>query len=82
MLHDRCLPEQQTERENHRFVGLKGSAQRVEQQDGRVPGAPKEHAGPFNVNVANKMPAEIHQDCRKLIDRLIGKIKRWDKPMQ
>ena len=74
MLHG-CLLEQQTERENHYFVGLKGSAQRVEQQDGRVPGAQKEHAGPANVSVAYKMPAEIQQDCHKLIDRLLGKIK-------
>ena len=28
------------------------------------------------------MPAEMHQDCHKLIDRLLGKIKQWDKPME
>ena len=42
----------------------------------------KEGANPVNVHVANKMPTEMHQDCRKLIDRLLGKIKRWDKPME
>ena len=27
------------------------------------------------------MPAK-HQDCHKLIDRLLGKIYRWDKPIE
>ena len=42
----------------------------------------KEGANPVNVHVANKMPTGMHQDCQKLIDRLLGKVKRWDKPME
>ena len=32
--------------------------------------------------MANKMPAGMHQDCHNLINRLLGKIKQWDKPME
>ena len=39
-------------------------------------------ANPVYFHVTNKIPAGMHQYCHNLIDRLLGKIKRWDKPMK